>query len=176
MIFRDTPLPGVYVLEWEPRADERGHFARLWCRKEFAERGLSAEFVQCSLSFNEHRGTLRGMHYQAAPFAETKLVRCTRGAIYDVALDLRPRSPTYCRWVSAELTPDNRRMLYIPEGVAHGFQTLEDGSEVLYEIAAYYNPEASRVVRYDDPAFGIAWPLPPVHVSERDRSCPPFQP
>ena len=158
MIVTATEIPGVFLLEPELVEDERGAFARTWCPREFAARGLSPNLAQCSLSFNARKGTLRGMHYQAAPYAEAKLVRCTRGAIYDVALDLRPGSPTFKRWTARELSADNRRMLYIPEGCAHGFQTLADDTEVFYQISEFYHPEAARGVRWDDPAFGIAWP------------------
>ena len=176
MRFLDTPIPGVLVIELEPRADERGFFARTFCKKEFGERGLCVEWVQVSTSFNRHRGTLRGMHFQAAPFEEVKLVRCTRGAIYDVALDLRPDSPAYLKWFAAELTAENGRTLYIPKGVAHGFQSLADDSEVLYNIAEYYHAEASRGVRWDDPAFGIDWPLAGPLLSPRDQGWPDFSP
>lgn len=172
MIFRETALPGVYVVEIEPRSDHRGLFARTWCQREFVEHRLNAGLVQVSLSFNKHRGTLRGMHYQAAPHAEAKLVRCTRGAIWDVALDLRQGSPTFRRYVGVELTADNRKALYIPEGVAHGFQTLEDDTEVLYQMSEFYAPEAARGVRYDDPAFAIPWPISQPILLERDRAYP----
>ena len=172
MIFRETAIPGVFVVEIEPRSDHRGLFARSWCQREFVEHGLNAGLVQCSLSFNKHRGTLRGMHYQAAPYAEAKLVRCTRGAIWDVALDLRQGSPTFRRHVGVELTADNRKALYIPEGVAHGFQTLEDDTEVLYQMSEFYAPEAARGVRYDDPAFAISWPITEPILLERDRTYP----
>jgi dTDP-4-dehydrorhamnose 3,5-epimerase len=175
VIFRDTELPGVLVIELEPKSDHRGFFARTWCRREFAERGLNAALAQCSLSFNPRRGTLRGMHYQAPPHAEAKLVRCTRGAIWDVALDLRPESPTFLGHVGVELTADNRDMLYIPEGVAHGFQTLEDASEVDYQMSACHAPQAARGVRYDDPAFGITWPIDDPIMLERDRTYPDFE-
>ncbi len=153
----------------EPRRDERGFFARTWCREEFAAHGLNPNLVQCSISFNAKRGTLRGMHYQAMPHQEAKLVRCTRGAIYDVVLDLRPGSPTFGQWHAAELTADNRQMVYIPEGVAHGLQTLSDDTEVFYQISEFYHPESSRGVRWNDPAFGITWPISEPILSERDR-------
>lgn len=172
MIFRETAIPGVHVVEIEPRSDHRGLFARSWCEREFAEHGLNTRLVQISLSFNKRRGTVRGMHYQAAPHAEAKLVRCTRGAIWDVALDLREQLPTYRQHVGVELTADNRRALYIPEGVAHGFQTLEDDTEVLYQMSEFYAPEAGRGVRYDDPAFAIPWPISEVILLDRDRTYP----
>ncbi len=173
MIFRPTKLPGVYVIEPERREDERGFFARVWCRDELAAHGLNPDLSQCSISFNRRRGTLRGMHWQAAPHAEAKLVRCTQGAIYDVALDLRPDSPTYRQWVGAELSAANRHALYIPEGCAHGFQTLTDDSEVLYLISTPYHADAARGARWDDPAFGIEWPAAAERViAPRDRSWP----
>jgi dTDP-4-dehydrorhamnose 3,5-epimerase len=160
MIFTETPLAGAFVVEPERIADERGFFARTWCVEEFAARGLEARLVQCSVSYNGRRGTLRGMHYQIAPHEEVKLVRCTAGAIYDVIVDLRPASPTHQHWFGVELSAANRLALYIPRGFAHGFQTLADESEVFYQMAEFYHPESARGVRYDDPAFGIAWPLP----------------
>ncbi len=174
MIFRPTDLPGAVIIEPEKREDERGFFARTWCQREFTEHGLNPRVVQCSVSFNLRKGTLRGMHYQAAPFPEAKLIRCTRGAIYDVIIDLRPESPTFKRWVAVELAADNHRMLYIPEGFAHGFQTLEDQTEVFYQMSEFYAPESARGVRWDDPAFHIAWPPGERIISERDRSYPDF--
>jgi dTDP-4-dehydrorhamnose 3,5-epimerase len=172
--FTETKLPGVYLIDVEPIGDERGFFARTWARDEFAARGISVEIAQCNLSGNARAGTLRGMHYQAPPHAEVKLVRCTRGALYDVALDLRPDSPTYKKWVAAELTAENRRAFSIPEGCAHGFQTLADDTEVFYQISAPYVPDAARGVRWDDPAFGIEWPLPVSVISERDAQYASF--
>jgi len=172
VIFRGTTLPGVYVVELEPRSDHRGLFARTWCQREFAEHGLNPRLVQCSLSFNRRRGTLRGMHYQAAPYAEAKLVRCTQGAIWDVALDLRNNSPTFRQHVGVELTAENRKALYIPEGVAHGFQTLVDDTEVLYQMSEFHVPDAARGVRYDDPAFAIPWPITEPILLDRDRAYP----
>jgi len=176
MRFRPTPLPGVVVVEPEPMADERGLFARTFCAGEFEAAGLEPELVQCSLSFNPRRGTLRGLHYQVAPFAEDKLVRCTRGRIWDVALDLRPESPSYLRHFALELSAENRLQLYLPPQVAHGFLTLEEASEVFYQMSVPYAPEAARGVRFDDPAFAIPWPEPVVLVSPRDRGYPDFQP
>lgn len=169
MKFVETPLKGAFVIELEPIEDERGFFARTFCRREFEEHGLNPNLVQCSISFNRKRGTLRGMHYQVPPHAECKLVRCTRGAIYDVIVDLRDGSPTARKWFGVELSAENRRAIYIPEGFAHGLQALVDDSEVLYEISEFYHAESARGVRFDDPAFGIRWPLPVAMVSARDR-------
>jgi dTDP-4-dehydrorhamnose 3,5-epimerase len=174
MIFSETKLAGVFEIEIDIHRDERGFFARSWCEKEFREHGLSPRLAQCSLSFNERRGTLRGMHYQAAPDQEAKLVRCTKGSIYDVALDLRPQSATFLQWVGAELTAANRRALYIPEDCAHGFLTLEDETEVFYQMSQFYHPESARGVRWDDQAFGIAWPGSVAVISDRDRANPDF--
>ena len=177
MRFSETPVAGVLVIEADPIEDERGFFARTYSSEEFAGSGLDARVDQCSISFNARAGTLRGMHYQAAPHGETKLVRCTQGAIYDVALDLRPESPTYLRWTGLELSADNRRALYIPQGCAHGFQSLVDGSEVLYQISSPYVPSAARGVRWDDPVFGIEWPAAPEGgrtMSARDAEYPDF--
>jgi dTDP-4-dehydrorhamnose 3,5-epimerase len=177
--FRETPVAGSYVVELDRLEDERGYFARTFSAGEFAAHGLETRVDQCSTSFNARRGTLRGLHYQAAPHGEVKLVRCTRGAIYDVAVDLRPGSPSYLRWAAAELTPDNGRALYVPEGCAHGFQTLQDASEVLYQIATAYVPEAARGVRWDDPAFDIEWPPAPPEgrtMAARDARYPDFAP
>jgi dTDP-4-dehydrorhamnose 3,5-epimerase len=176
MIFQQTELPGAYIIELEKRADERGFFARAWCQREFTAHGLTAQLVQTNISYNKQRGTLRGMHYQAQPFAEVKLVRCTRGAIYDVIIDLRRDSPTYLRWIGVELTAASHRMLYVPEGFAHGFQTLSDDAEVMYQVSQYYTPDAEGGVRYDDPAFGIDWPLEVAVISEKDRRWPDYQP
>ncbi|HEV2707722.1 MAG TPA: dTDP-4-dehydrorhamnose 3,5-epimerase [Pyrinomonadaceae bacterium] len=175
MKFEETTLAGAYVVEMERLADERGFFARTFCRDEFAARGLDARVAQCSASFNQRRGTLRGMHYQAAPYTEAKLVRCTMGAIYDVIVDLRTESPTFKRWFGLELSAANRRALYIPEGLAHGFLTLADESEVFYQISEFYHPECSRGVRWDDETFGIEWPFEPRVISERDRAFPDFK-
>jgi dTDP-4-dehydrorhamnose 3,5-epimerase len=174
MRFEATKIPGVVVVEPDLLEDERGFFARVWCRREFAEHGLRPELAQCSISWNRRRGTLRGMHLQGAPHAEAKLVRVTRGAVFDVALDLRPDSPSFRRWFGCELSEANRRMLYIPEGLAHGFLTLTEGTEVAYQISEFHRPEAARGVRWDDPAFAIEWPERPVVISERDRAYPDF--
>jgi dTDP-4-dehydrorhamnose 3,5-epimerase len=172
MTFRETALAGVWIVEPEPRADERGFFARTWCRREFAARGLDPTLAQCSVSLTKRRGTVRGMHLQIPPHGEAKLVRCTRGAIHDVALDARRGSPTFGRWVAAELTADNHRMLYVPEGVAHGFQTLTDDAEVFYQISEFHHPESERGIRWDDATVGIAWPVADVTVSPRDAELP----
>ena len=172
MIFRKTALAGVWTVEPEPLADARGFFARTWCRHEFEARGLDPALAQCSVSGSRRRGTVRGMHFQAAPHAEAKLVRCTRGAVYDVALDVRRGSPTFGRWVAAELTADNHRMLYVPAGVAHGFQTLVDDAEVFYQISEVHHPESERGVRWDDAGAAIAWPVADVTVSPRDAGLP----
>jgi dTDP-4-dehydrorhamnose 3,5-epimerase len=174
MIFQPTSLAGALIVEPELRRDERGFFARTWCQEEFAARGLNARLVQCSLSFTERRGTVRGMHYQDAPHQETKLVRCVRGAIHDVIIDLRPYSPTFRHHCAVELRGGSYRMLYVPEGVAHGFQTLEDDTEVSYQMSEFHRPDAARGVRWDDPAFAIPWPEPVRLVSDRDRAYPNF--
>ncbi len=175
MRFLPTELPGVYIIEPQPCHDERGFFARTWCRDEFAAHGLNTEWVQCNVSFNRKAGTLRGLHWQEAPHQEVKLVRCTAGAVYDVVLDLRPQSPTFRRWLAVELTADNHRAVYIPEGCAHGFQTLVDDTEVHYHMGTRYHPEAARGVRWDDPAFGIVWPpCESRTIAPRDRSFPDF--
>jgi dTDP-4-dehydrorhamnose 3,5-epimerase len=176
MRFTETKVAGAFLIEPEPIADERGFFARTWCREEFADHGLNPELAQANISFNHHKGTLRGLHYQAAPHEEAKLVRCTRGAIWDLALDLRPGSPTYRAWFGAELSDANRAMLYVPEGCAHGFLTLTDEAEVAYQMSAPYAPQAARGVRFDDPAFGISWPGEVVVVNERDRGYPDVAP
>lgn len=175
MTFEETEVAGVWVVSLELHPDERGFFARTWCAKEFGDRGLNADLVQCSISFNEKKGTLRGVHFQAQPHAEAKLVRCTRGSLYDVALDLRPDSPTYRRSAGIELTADNHRALYIPEGCAHGFLTLEDHTEALYQMSEVFHPESARGVRWNDPAFAIAWPDNVQVIAERDRTYPDFQ-
>jgi dTDP-4-dehydrorhamnose 3,5-epimerase len=172
--FSPMALAGACIIDIEPVPDERGFFARSWCREEFARHGLNPDLAQCSISFNKKRGTLRGMHYQAKPHEETKVVRCTRGAIYDVIVDLRPESPTFRKWVAVELSADNRRMLYIPAGLAHGFQSLTDDTEVFYQISAPYHPESARGARWDDPAFGIEWPVAERVISDKDRQYPDF--
>jgi dTDP-4-dehydrorhamnose 3,5-epimerase len=174
MLFIETQLKGAYIIDPERIEDERGFFARTWDRHEFEARGLNSSLVQCNISYNARRGTLRGMHYQIAPHAETKLVRCTNGAIYDVIIDLRLGSPTLRQWLAVELSAHNRRMLYIPEGCAHGFQTLADHSEVFYQMAEFYAPDYARGVRWNDPAFGIVWPEAPQVIAARDQAYPDF--
>ena len=170
MRFTETRLKGAFIIEPERLEDERGFFARTFCQKEFEAHGLNPRMVQCNISYNKHKGTLRGMHYQAAPMAEAKLVRCTRGAIYDVIIDLRPESPTYCQWLAEELNAENSKIIYIPEGFAHGFQTLENDTEVFYQMSEFYSPEHARGVRWDDPVFGIEWPLNTKIISEKDNN------
>ena len=172
MKFIETRLKGAFIIEPERLEDERGFFARTFCQKEFEAHGLNPRMVQCNISYNKHKGTLRGMHYQAAPMAEAKLVRCTRGAIYDVIIDLQPESPTYCEWLAEELNAENSKMIYIPEGFAHGFQTLEDDTEVFYQMSEFYSPEHARGVRWDDPIFGIEWHLNTKIISENDQNYP----
>ena len=174
VIFIEIQLQGAYIIEPEKLEDERGFFARSWCEREFAAHNLNPRTVQCNISFNSKKGTLRGMHYQAAPRAEAKLVRCTRGAIYDVIIDLRPKSPTFKQHVAEALTVDDHKMLYIPEGFAHGFQTLEDNAEVFYQISEFHAPECARGVRWNDPAFAIEWPISEPIMLKRDRSYPDF--
>ncbi len=174
MHIASTDIAGVYLIEPERLCDERGFFARTWCRDEFARAGLNVEWVQCNVSFNTKRGTLRGLHYQAAPHDEVKLVRCTMGAIHDVVVDLRPESNTHRQAVAVELSAENHRSLYIPAGCAHGFQTLTDHSEVFYQMGATYHALSARGVRWNDPAFGIAWPLKPTVISERDQAYADF--
>jgi dTDP-4-dehydrorhamnose 3,5-epimerase len=175
MVFHATKIAGVFEVDLEPKPDERGFFARSWCWQEFKAHGFDATIAQCSVSFNTRRGTLRGMHYQTLPHAETKLVRCTRGAMYDVAVDLRPQSATFKSWVAAILTAENHRMMYVPEGCAHGFLTLEDKTEVFYQMTEFYDAQSARGVRWNDPAFEIAWPEAVQVISERDRSYPDFK-
>jgi dTDP-4-dehydrorhamnose 3,5-epimerase len=170
MIFTETKLPGVFIIEIEKREDERGFFARAWCKKEFEAHGLNLDWVQANLAFSKRRGTLRGLHYQIAPYEEAKLMRCIRGAIYDVIIDLRPESPTYKRWLGVELTADNHKMLYVPEGFAHGYQTLMDNTETFYQASQFYSPESERGLRYDDPAFAIEWPIDVQVISDKDKS------
>lgn len=175
MTFTETGLKGAYIVGVEPIEDERGFFARSFCLKEFGAHGLKAEVAQCNVSFNKKKGTLRGMHFQLPPKAEAKLVRCTRGSIYDVIIDLRPDSRTFCRWEAVELTEHNYTSLYIPEGFAHGFQTLLEDTEVFYQMFEFYSPECSSGVRWDDPAFGIKWPIEDLTISERDAGYPLYE-
>ena len=176
MQFAETRLPRVFLVDLDRVEDDRGFFARSFCAEEFRREGLDPTLSQCNVSYNHHRGTLRGMHLQIAPDAEAKLVRVTRGAIFDVALDLRPDSPRFREWVGFRLDAENHRALYLPEGVAHGFLTLEDDSEVFYQMSHPHAPTSARGFRHDDPAFGIDWPEPVVHISDRDRSHPFFEP
>lgn len=176
MIFTKTKLKGAYVIEPEKLEDERGFFARAWDRQEFETRGLNPRLVQANISFNKKKGSLRGMHYQTPPHEEAKLVRCTKGSIYDAIIDLRPHSPSFKQWFGVELTEDNRRMLYIPEGFAHGYLTLEDDTEIFYQVSEFYAPGFGRGVRWDDPAFGISWPTEVRVVLERDQQYPDFAP
>jgi dTDP-4-dehydrorhamnose 3,5-epimerase len=172
VIFEEIKLKGAYIIEPARLEDERGFFARTFCQKEFEAHNLNPKMVQCSISYNRRKGTFRGMHYQVVPMAEAKLVRCTGGAIYDVIVDLRPGSLTYCQWEAVELNAENRKMIYIPEGFAHGFQTLEDDTEVFYQMSEFYAPEYACGVRWDDPAFGIVFPLKNMIVSEKDKNYP----
>jgi dTDP-4-dehydrorhamnose 3,5-epimerase len=174
MIFTETKLSGAYVVDIERMEDERGFFARSWCRNEFVAHGLNPQLVQCNISFNAAKGTLRGMHYQEKPCEEEKLIRCTMGAIYDVIIDLRPDSPGFKKYYSIVLTPDNRKMLYVPKGFAHGFLTLEDNTEVFYQMTEYYAPGHARGVRWNDPQFGIKWPSDVRVIADRDRNYPDF--
>jgi dTDP-4-dehydrorhamnose 3,5-epimerase len=177
MRFQETAIPGAFVIDPEPNADERGFFARTWCREEFRARGLATTWAQCAVSYNRRRGTLRGLHYQAEPYSEIKLVRCTAGAVHDVIVDLRPGSAAFGRWAAVELSARNRRMLYVPAGVAHGFQALLDDTEVFYQISELYRPELQRGARWDDPALGIAWPACDERiVSPRDQAFPELSP
>ena len=175
MVFRELEIAGAYLLAPERHEDERGFFARTFCRRELEQLGLEPNVAQCSVSFNHRRGTVRGMHYQVAPAEEVKLVRCTRGAIWDVILDLRPDSASYKRHAAVELDDESRASLYVPAGVAHGFQTLADGAEVLYQMSEFYDPPAARGVRWNDPAFQITWPLEISVISERDLAFPDFE-
>ena len=172
--FLPTDLAGAYLIDIEPLEDERGFFARNWCRREFEQHGLDTKHAQFSISFNKKCGTLRGLHYQTKPHEEAKVVRCTRGIIYDVIVDMRPESSSFMKWIAVELSAENRRMIYIPRGFAHGFQTLTDNTEVLYQISEFYHPKFAKSLRWDDPAFGIKWPSAERIISERDRQCPDF--
>lgn len=174
MIFEPTRLEGAFVVEPEKLEDGRGFFARSWCLREFEAHGLNPRMVQSNISLSKRKGTLRGIHYQAPPHAEAKLVRCTAGSIYDVIIDLRPESPTFEKYAAEVLTARNHKMLYVPEDFAHGFLTLEDDSEVFYQMSEFYVPEQSKGVRWNDPVFGIEWPIAPCILSERDRSYPDF--
>jgi dTDP-4-dehydrorhamnose 3,5-epimerase len=175
MIFTETELPGAYVIDLEPIEDPRGFFARTWSDEEYAERGLETRVAQCNVSLTKRRGTVRGMHFQRPPHEEVKLVRCTKGALHDVIVDLRPSSTAFRRWIGVELSHENRRALYVPRGFAHGFQTLADDTEVFYMISESYARESASGVRWDDPSFGIVWPLgDPTEISDKDRGWPDF--
>lgn len=176
MIFTETPLEGAFLIEPERFEDNRGFFALSWSARDFAARGLNAHLAECNISFNHRKGTLRGLHFQVEPHAQAKLVRCTMGAIYDVLVDLRPGSQTFMKWVAAELTADNRKMLFIPEGFAHGFQTLVDSTEVFYQMSSPYVPEAAGGALWNDPALAIEWPLPVSVISERDMQWAALRP
>ena len=176
MNFVPTRLAGAYIVDLHPQNDSRGFFARTWCQKEFSEHGLNAGLVQCSISFNLKKGTFRGMHYQAAPYEEAKLVRCTMGSIWDVIVDLRADSPTFKEYLSVTLSADNRKMLYVPEKFAHGFITLEDNTEVFYQMSEFYSPERARGFRWNDPTFRIRLPLDVTVISDRDQDYPDFSP
>lgn len=175
MIFTETILKGAFIIEVKRLEDERGFFGRAWCKKEMDDHGLNANAVQANVSYNKVKGTLRGMHFQVAPYSETKMVRCTSGAIYDVIIDIRPESPTFKKWFGIELTEENFKMLYVPEGFAHGFITLKDHSSVHYMVTEYYTPGAEGGLRYNDPSFNIEWPMQPVIVSEKDKNHPLFK-
>lgn len=175
MIFRETPLRDACIIDIERREDERGFFARTWCKQEFENQGIKGPPVQVNVAFNKHEGTLRGMHYQVSPYEEAKLIRCTRGSIYDVIIDLRPHSPSYKEWFGIKLTEQNHRMLYVPEGFAHGYQTLEPNTEVTYQVSQYYVPNAEQGIRWNDPSFRIEWPVTERRtISRKDQTWPDF--
>ncbi len=176
MLFHETPLQGAYLIELEKKGDDRGFFARFFCEKEFAAKGLVDRFVQVNNSLSAKKGTLRGIHYQIAPHEEVKLVRCIKGALYDVIVDLRPTSPTFKQWFGAELTEENRKMMYVPKGFGHAFITLKDDTEALYLVSDYYAPSCERGLRYDDPEIKIEWPIHPVVISDKDLNHPSFDP
>jgi dTDP-4-dehydrorhamnose 3,5-epimerase len=174
VIFNETPIAGAYTIDLELRSDDRGFFARSWCQDEFAAHGLQTRIVQCNTSFNHRAATIRGLHYQRPPHAEVKIIRCTRGAIWDVIVDLRPSSPSYLRWFGTELTASNRRMMYVPEEFAHGYITLEPETETFYQVSEFYTPGAEGGIRWNDPAIGIDWPVEPLVVSDKDAGHPDF--
>ena len=176
MTFAETKLKGAFVVEMQKLEDERGFFARSWCEREFREHGLDYRLVQCNVSFNKRKGTLRGMHYQVPPFAESKLVRCTRGALFDVMLDLRPDSDTFLQWTAVELTDGNGKMAFVPKGFGHGFQTLEENTEISYHMSEFYAPESARGVRWNDPLFNITWPGGELTITDRDNQYPDSHP
>jgi len=176
MIFSETKLEGAYIIDLERLKDERGFFARAWCRKEFENHGLTPRLAQANVSRSTKQGTLRGMHYQIAPYQEAKLLRCTNGAVYDVIIDLRPGSPTHMQWVGVELTAENYKMFYVPEGFAHGFVTLQNDTEVTYLVSQFYTPGSEKGIRWNDPIFGIDWPIEVQVISDKDKSWPDFTP
>lgn len=176
MIFTEMELAGAYLIESVPIEDDRGHFARMFCKREFLDHGLNTDWVQSNISFSRYRGTVRGMHFQVAPSAEIKTVSCVKGEIYDVIVDLRSDSPSYGKWLGCTLTEDNQHALYVPAGYAHGFQTLTDNAKVFYQMSEFYAPDCARGVRWDDPAFDIRWPLPVAAISPRDLEFPRFAP
>lgn len=175
MIFTKTKLKRVFIVEPEKLADERGFFARTWCKREFETHGLNPNLVQCNISFNKKKGTIRGMHYQCAPYEEAKLVRCTKGKIYDVIIDIRPDSPTFKKWISLELSADNHKSVYIPEGFAHGFQSLKENTEVFYQMSEFYYPEFARGIRWNDPEFNVIWPYEDISISDKDKNRDDFE-
>jgi len=175
VIFTETELKGAYIIEIEELKDHRGFFARSWCQNEFKDHGLTTRIAQANVSYNKKMGTLRGMHYQLSPYEETKLVRCTRGGIYDVIIDLRPASTTYTQWIGVKLTAENYKMFYVPENFAHGFITLEDDTEVTYQVSQFYTPGSERGIRWDDPAFSIDWPIDVQVISDKDKSWPDYK-
>jgi dTDP-4-dehydrorhamnose 3,5-epimerase len=175
MIFTKTELSGVFIIDLERKVDERGFFARAWCQEEFEAHGLNTNLVQMNVGFSARKGTVRGLHFQRSPWAETKLVRCTLGAIFDVVVDLRPGSPTHRKWLAIALTQENRRMLYSPEGFAHGYQALSDDAEMYYQTTRFYAGDYATGIRYDDPAFGIVWPTEVTVISPNDRSWPDYK-
>jgi dTDP-4-dehydrorhamnose 3,5-epimerase len=175
MKFTESKLKGAFIIEPQKLSDERGFFARTWCKREFEQVGLNSDLVQCNVSYNKKKGTLRGMHHQVAPHEEAKLVRCTAGAVHDVILDIRPNSPTYKEWIAVELSAENRMMIFIPEGFSHGFLTLVDDTEVFYQMSTFYAPECAEGIRYDDSAFGIMWPEKINVISEKDKNFPKFK-
>jgi dTDP-4-dehydrorhamnose 3,5-epimerase len=172
MKFIETKLAGAYIIELDKIGDERGFFSRLWCRKTMEEKGLKSNIAQINTSHNVHKGTLRGLHYQQAPYEEVKIVQCIRGAIFDVAVDIRPKSPTYMQWFGIELDEDCCKLLYIPEGFAHGYQTVKDNSAIIYPTSEFYTPESEGGIRWDEPEIAIKWPLDPVNMSKKDLSWP----
>lgn len=176
MKFTETPLPGAFLIQLETRGDDRGWFARFFCQREYDQHGLCRDIVQVNNSFSKYKGTLRGMHYQLAPKAEDKIVRCLRGALLDVIVDLRPNSPTFLRHFAAELTAENRHMLFVPKGFAHGFLTLADDTEAFYLVTEYYSPQHERGLRYNDPKLGVRWPFEPAVISDKDRNHPDYNP